>query len=38
MEEVDEVEFHFDVTALKFKDKLVDCDAICEFLRVPQER
>ena len=38
MEEVDEVGFHFDVTALKFKEKLTDCDAICEFLKIPQDR
>ena len=35
---MDEVGFHFDVTTLKVKDKLTDCDAICEFLRIPQER
>ena len=38
MEEVDEIGFQFDVTALKIKEKLTDCDSICEFLKIPQNR
>ena len=38
MEEVDEIGFQFDVTALKIKEKLKDCEAICEFLNIPENR